>query len=99
MVTLRALSRARLGSKVKALEIAQMWCYGRLMNEKQITQLQEDMAHLTRTVEDLSDIVARLDTENGLLKHRLEMLMQREAEREAQSGGSAVMTDQRPPHW
>ncbi|WP_380053688.1 SlyX family protein [Falsihalocynthiibacter sp. SS001] len=69
------------------------------MNEKRITELEEDIAHLTRTVEDLSDVVARLDADNELLKHRVRMLMEREAEREADNGGSAVLTDQRPPHW
>ncbi|MEH6835358.1 MULTISPECIES: SlyX family protein [Falsihalocynthiibacter] len=69
------------------------------MSEKRITQIEEEMAHLTRAVEDLSDIVARMDTENGLLKHRVQMLLQREAERESQGGGGAVLTDQRPPHW
>ena len=69
------------------------------MSDKRITEIEEEMAHLTRSVEDLSDIVARLDTENSLLKHRIQMLMQREAEREASSGGGAVISDQRPPHW
>lgn len=69
------------------------------MSDTKITQLEEDLSHLTRAVEDMSDIVARLDTENELLKNRIQMLMQREAERESAGGNSAVMTDQRPPHW
>jgi SlyX protein len=69
------------------------------MSDTKITQLEEDLSHLTRAVEDMSDIVARLDTENELLKNRIQMLMQREAERESAGGNSAVMADQRPPHW
>lgn len=63
------------------------------------TDLEEKIAHLTRTVEDLSDIVARQEGEISALTHRVEMLMQRSAEQELDVGGSAVLADQRPPHW
>lgn len=63
------------------------------------TQLEEKIAHLTRTVEDMSDIVARQETEIATLTRRVEMLMQRSAEAELDVGGAAVMADQRPPHW
>ncbi|MEL6452567.1 MAG: SlyX family protein [Pseudomonadota bacterium] len=61
--------------------------------------LEEQIAHLTRTVEDLSDIVARQEGEIALLTRRAQMLMQREAEREAQGGGGVVVGDERPPHY
>lgn len=63
------------------------------------TQLEEKIAHLTRTVEDMSDIVARQEGEIATLLRRVEMLMQRSAEQELDVGGSAVLADQRPPHW
>ncbi|MDG1470440.1 SlyX family protein [Pseudosulfitobacter sp. SM2401] len=62
-------------------------------------KLEEDIAHLTRTVEDLSDIVARQAEEIDNLTRRVHMLMQREGEREASGAGGAVIGDERPPHY
>jgi SlyX protein len=62
-------------------------------------RLEEQMAHLTRTVEDLSDIVARQEQEIATLTRRVYMLMQREGERDAQSTGGIVVGDERPPHY
>ncbi|WP_341367204.1 SlyX family protein [Yoonia sp. BS5-3] len=64
-----------------------------------ITHLEEQIAHLTRTVEELSDIVARQETELTLAKRRLAMLMEREATREIDAGGTVPLADQKPPHW
>ena len=64
-----------------------------------IETLEEQIAHLTRTVEDLSDIVARQERELALLTRRAQMLMEREAERESQGGGGGVVGDERPPHY
>ncbi len=61
--------------------------------------LEERIAHLTRSVDDLSDIVARQERDIELLKRRLMMLMEREAEREVEGAGSIPLADQRPPHW
>ncbi|MCI2400587.1 SlyX family protein [Aliiroseovarius subalbicans] len=69
------------------------------MSETRITTLEEEIAHLTKMVEELSDVVARQDQELSKMAHRVKMLMEREAERELDAGGSAVMTDQRPPHY
>lgn len=64
-----------------------------------ITHLEEQIAHLTRTVDELSDIVARQETELGLAQRRLAVLMEREAGREMDAGGTVPLADQRPPHW
>lgn len=64
-----------------------------------ITHLEEQIAHLTRTVEELSDIVARQETEIALASRRLAVLMEREAGRELEAGGTVPLGDQRPPHW
>ncbi|XDA97339.1 SlyX family protein [Sulfitobacter sp. LCG007] len=61
--------------------------------------LEERMAHLIRTVDDLSDVVARQQSEIDTLTRRVAMLMQREAEREAQGSGGVVIGDERPPHY
>ncbi|WBU61012.1 SlyX family protein [Paracoccus albus] len=61
--------------------------------------LEEGIAHLTRMVEELSDIVARQEQEIVRLKSRVGMLLEREAEREVADGSSIPLADQRPPHW
>ncbi len=61
--------------------------------------LEEKIAHLTRAVDDLSDIVARQEAEIATLTRRVHMLMQREGEREAQGTGGVALGDERPPHY
>lgn len=60
--------------------------------------MEERLAHLMRTVDDLSDVIARQAGEIDTLTRRVHMLMQREAEREAAGVGSAE-ADVPPPHW
>ncbi|MEP2921512.1 SlyX family protein [Sulfitobacter sp.] len=62
-------------------------------------KLEEQLAHLLRTVDDLSDIVAHQQGEIDRLNRRVEMLMRREGEREAAGGGGVVVGDERPPHY
>lgn len=64
-----------------------------------IQHLEELLAHLLRQVDDLSDVIARQDRDIALLTRRVEMLMNREAERELDQGGSVPLADQKPPHW
>jgi SlyX protein len=61
-------------------------------------KLEEQIAHLTRTVDDLSDIVARQEREIAVLTRRVQMLMEREGSRDAQ-GGAVFTGDERPPHY
>ncbi len=69
------------------------------MTQPSLTDLEETIAHLSRTVEELSDVVARHDRMLDQVNHRVEMLMNREAERELETGGSVPLADQKPPHW
>ena len=64
-----------------------------------MTQIEETLAHLTRTVEDLSDVVARQEREIETLTRRVQMLLEREAERQSEVSGAVVLGDERPPHW
>lgn len=61
--------------------------------------LEERLAHLERLAEDLSDEVARLSKALDTAERRIARLMEREAERELDAGGSIPLADQRPPHW
>ncbi|MBB95663.1 MAG: SlyX protein [Rhodobacteraceae bacterium] len=62
-------------------------------------ELEEKLAHLMRTVDELSDVVAGQSREIDVLTRRVAMLMQREAEREAEGAGGVVIGDERPPHY
>ena len=71
---------------------------GMNMNKSAI-EIEEMIAHLSRVVDDLSDVVARQERELASLQRRLALLMEREAEREAAEGGGIPLADQKPPHW
>ncbi len=62
-------------------------------------QLEEKLAYLTRTVDELSDVLATQQRDIDRLERRVAMLMQREAEREHDGGGSVLFGDQKPPHY
>ena len=67
-----------------------------------VQALEERLAHLTRAVEDMSDIMAAQGREIDTLTRRVALLLQREAEREAAEGeglGAIPLADQKPPHW
>ena len=63
-----------------------------------ITRLEEQIAHLTRVTDDLSEVVARQEREIARLSRLVGLLAEREAEREAE-GGALPLADQKPPHW
>lgn len=67
------------------------------MDDSRLTAAEERIAHLIRAVDDLSDVVARQEKDIALLTRRMQMLMEREADREAESG--APPANQKPPHW
>ena len=62
-------------------------------------ELEEKIAHLTRTVDELSYVVARQEAEIATLTRRVAMLMQREGERDSEGSGGVVLGDERPPHY
>ena len=67
--------------------------------ENRINQLEERVAHLLKSVDDMSDIVARQDTEIAILTRRVQLLMEREAAREYADGAAEIVGDGRPPHY
>lgn len=67
--------------------------------DKHSEAMEEAIAHLTRIVDDLSEVVARQDAEIAVLTRRVEALMRAAAERELDAGGTVPLADQRPPHW
>jgi SlyX protein len=63
-----------------------------------LTRLEEQIAHLTRVTDDLSEVVARQEREIARLSRIVGLLAEREVEREAE-GGTVPLADQKPPHW
>jgi len=61
--------------------------------------LEEKIAHLTRSVDELSDVVAQQQNEIAVLSRRVQLLMEREAGREQEGTGGIVLGDERPPHY
>tara|TARA_R100000322_G_scaffold75912_8_gene47575 strand:- start:8478 stop:8690 length:213 start_codon:yes stop_codon:yes gene_type:complete len=64
-----------------------------------ITDLEEQVAYLTRTVDELSEVIARQDRTLDTVTRRLHLLMERSAEQELEAGGTVPLADQKPPHW
>ncbi len=64
-----------------------------------MSEHEERIAHLERAIDDLSDTIARQDREIAMLTRRVQLLMEREAEREASQEGGVVLGDERPPHY
>lgn len=62
------------------------------------TRLEERIAHLTRAVDDLSDITAAQAREIDRLVKQVQFLLEREAEREAAALAPSD-PNERPPHW
>jgi len=75
---------------------AQQGLYDRMTD---LTPLEERIAHLTRMVDDLSDVVARQEGDIARLTRRVQLLIDREATRADEADDAAPLADQRPPHW
>lgn len=67
--------------------------------ENRTDQLEERVAHLLKSVDDLSDVVSRQEGEIALLTRRVQLLMEREAAREYSEGAAEIVGDERPPHY
>ena len=61
--------------------------------------LEEKIAHLEKTLDELNSIVVRQAGEIDVLTRRVAMLMSREAEREADQGSHIFTGQERPPHY
>ena len=68
------------------------------MSER-LERAEEEIAHLRRAVDDLSDVIAGQAREIDLLTRRVALLMKRAVEAEAETSGGIPLADQKPPHW
>ena len=65
--------------------------------DQRLTDIEIHLADVTRVNDDLSLIVAKQQKELDRLGKLVQLLVEREAERE--SDGGEFVADQRPPHW
>ncbi len=61
--------------------------------------LEEQIAHLTRTVDELNEVVTRQQSDIDRLIRRVQRLMEREGQREQTGSGGVILGDERPPHY
>jgi len=61
--------------------------------------LEEKIAHLEKSVDELSEIVRAQSGELDRLAHRVRLLLDREIERGAEGSGGVILGDERPPHY
>jgi SlyX protein len=67
--------------------------------QDRIERAEEQIAHLSKAIEELSDVALEQSRRIERLERQLGLMMEREAEREFDSGGSVPLADQKPPHW
>ena len=67
--------------------------------DDRLLQMEEALAHLARLTEELSEVISRQDRDLARLTRRLDLLLQVEAERQADAPGQVALADQRPPHY
>ncbi len=65
--------------------------------DQRLTDIEIHLADVIRVNDDLSLIVAKQQKELDRLGKLVQLLVEREAERE--SDGGEFVADQRPPHW
>ncbi len=70
-----------------------------MSDQNRITELEIQLSHVTRTVDELSTIVADQANRLEQAEKRIKMLMQRAAEAEAQAMSGIAVGDKPPPHW
>ncbi len=63
-----------------------------------MTEIEERLAHLIRQSDELSDVVAEQARRIEALEKRVDLLIDRERDREAERGG-IYLGAERPPHW
>ena len=61
--------------------------------------IEEKLSHIMKSLDELSDIVAKHETTISLSASRIEKLMSTLAEKELECGGAAYFQDDNPPHY
>ena len=67
--------------------------------EKRIIELEIKLSEATKLSEELSDIVANQANRLDIAERRIQLLMERAAQDEANSSNGITINDNLPPHW
>ena len=67
--------------------------------EERIIELEIKLSEATKLSEELSDIVAKQANRPDIAERRIQLLMERAAQDEANSSNGITINDNLPPHW
>ena len=67
--------------------------------EERIIELEIKLSEATKLLEELSDIVAEQANRLDIAERRIQLLMERAAQDEANSSNGITINDNLPPHW
>jgi SlyX protein len=67
--------------------------------EERIIELEIKLSEATKLSEELSDIVAEQANRLDIAERRIQLLMERAAQDEANSSSGITINDNLPPHW
>ena len=67
--------------------------------EERIIELEIKLSEVTKLSEELSDIIAKLANRLDIAERRIQLLMERAAQDEANSSNGITINDNLPPHW
>ncbi|ABV94689.1 hypothetical protein Dshi_2956 [Dinoroseobacter shibae DFL 12 = DSM 16493] len=69
------------------------------MTQHDTARLEEKLAHLEKTVDELSEVVAGQARQIDRMELQLRRLRDQSAAREAEGTGGVILADERPPHY
>jgi SlyX protein len=67
--------------------------------ETRLDAAEIHISHITRSVEELSDLVAKQADQIDRLNARFQMLVDRLSKQNSGEDSDVPLLDQRPPHW
>ena len=67
--------------------------------EERIIELEIKLSEVTKLSEELSDIIAKQANRLDIAERRVQLLMERAAQDEANSSNGITINDNLPPHW
>ena len=67
--------------------------------EERIIELEIKLSEATKLSEELSDVVAQQANRLDIAERRIQLLIERAAQDEANSSNGITINDNLPPHW
>lgn len=69
------------------------------MDDDRLQRIETQLAEALKSIDELSEEVARQTRALTKLQSKTALLIEREAAREAQGSGGVIIGDERPPHY